>query len=239
MTSCITLFSCQFSVESRPGGCLIPVAFRCALTCLLAGAVALGQSADADRSTIMLPTSKMLSTPSPGHIASTNNFPVTMVLSPDSRYAVLLNDGYGTQETLARQSIAVLNLEKNEIVDYPDARLGDNAHQSYFIGLAFSSDGNHLYASVGSLTDPTGAKSGNTGNGIAVYSFVSGKVAPDRFIPIGLQPLSTGKRLALGFKAPAHMAIPYPAGLAVISEGGHDKLLVANNLSDNVSLLDP
>ena len=35
------------------------------------------------------------------------------------------------------------------------------------------------------------------------------------------------------------MAIPYPAGLAVISDGGRDKLLIANNLSDNVVLLDP
>ena len=35
------------------------------------------------------------------------------------------------------------------------------------------------------------------------------------------------------------MAIPYPAGLALISERGQDKLLVANNLSDNVVLLDP
>ena len=34
-------------------------------------------------------------------------------------------------------------------------------------------------------------------------------------------------------------AIPYPAGLALVSVGaGHDRLLVANNLSDNVVLLD-
>ena len=53
----------------------------------------------------MLPTSKMLTVPSPGRIGSTNSFPATMVLSPDGRYAALLNDGYGTQETLAHQSI--------------------------------------------------------------------------------------------------------------------------------------
>src|SRR6201993_1822257 len=76
-------------------------------------------------------------------------------------------------------------------------------------------------------------------NGIAVYSFTNGKVAPQRFIPIPLQPLSTEKKLAVGLKAPPHAAIPYPAGLSVISEGGHDKLLIANNLSDNVVLLDP
>src|SRR6266700_1875286 len=142
----------------------------------------------------------MLIYPYPGRVGSTNSFPATMVLSPDGHYAALLNDGYGTQETLAHQSIAVLDLKSNQIADYPDARLGDNAHQSYFLGLAFSSDGKHLYASVGSLTDPTGAKTGNTGNGIAVYRFAEGKVEPERFIPIALQPLSTGKKLAVGLK---------------------------------------
>jgi len=161
-----------------------------------------------------------------------------MVISPDGRYAALLNDGYGTQETMAHQSIAVLDLKTNQIADFPDARLGDDAHQSYFLGLAFSSDGKHLYASVGSLTDPTGTRPNDTGNGIAVYIFAEGKVKPERFIHIPLQPLPAGKKLAVGLKAPPHMAIPYPAGIAVIAAHGHDELLVANNLSDNVVLLD-
>ena len=209
-------------------------------TLLMAGAtVVCAQSPSGDRPPVMLPTSKMLTVPSPGRIGSTNSFPATMVLSPDGLYAALLNDGYGTQETQAHQSIAVLDLKTNQIVEYPDARLGDESHQSYFLGLVFSSDGKHLYASVGSLTDPTGAKAGNTGNGIAVYRFSEGKVAPERFIPIALQPLSTGKRIAVGLKAPPHTAIPYPAGLALIADGGRDKLLIANNVSDNVVLLDP
>jgi DNA-binding beta-propeller fold protein YncE len=206
---------------------------------LASTASVLAQSPSADRPPINLPTSKMLTVPSPGRIGSTNSFPATMVVGPDGRYAALLNEGYGTQETLAHQSISVLDLKTNRIVEYPDARLSDESHQSYFLGLGFSSDGKHLYASVGSLTDPAGAKPGNTGNGIAVYSFLAGKVAPERFIPIALQPLSTGKKLAVGLKAPPQTAIPYPAGLAVISDGGRDKLLIANNLSDNAILLDP
>jgi DNA-binding beta-propeller fold protein YncE len=205
---------------------------------LAQAAFVLAQTPAADRPPINLPSSKMLTVPAPGRIGSTNSFPVTMVLSPDGRYAALLNDGYGTQETLAHQSIAVLDLKTNQIVEYPDARLSDESHQSYFIGLAFSSDGKHLYASMGSLTDPTGAKAGNTGNGIAVYSFAAGKVTPERFIPIAPQPLSTGKKLAVGIKSAPHTAVPYPAGLALISDGGKDKLLVANNLSDNAVLLD-
>jgi len=210
--------------------------FSCAF--LLVSTAVLAQT-PGNRPPINLPTSKMLTVPSPGRIGSTNNSPATMVISPDGRYAALLNDGYGTQETLAHQSISVLDLKTNQIVEYPDARLSDESHQSYFIGMEFSSDGKHLYASVSSLTDPTGARAENTGNGIAVYSFLAGKVAPERFIPIALQPLSTGKKLAVGIKAPPQRAIPYPAGVAVISDAGRDKLLIANNLSDNAVLLDP
>ena len=212
---------------------------RFSISFLISVLTLFAQSPSTDRPPINLPSSKMLTTPSPGRIGSTNSFPATMVLSPDGRYAALLNDGYGTQETLAHQSIAILDLKSNQIADYPDARLSDESHQSYFLGLAFSSDGEHLYASMGSLTDPTGAKPGNTGNGIAVYRFSEGKVAPERFIPIALQPLSTAKKHAVGLKAPPHTAIPYPAGLAVITDAGRDKLLVANNLSDNVVVLDP
>src|SRR5215813_4845579 len=110
---------------------------------------------------VMLPTSKMLSGPARGKVGDTNSFPGTLALSPDGHYAAMLNFGYGTQESRAHQSIAILDLKTNRIVDYPDARLSDEAHQSYFVGLTFSSDGHHLYASMGSLTDPTGATPGN------------------------------------------------------------------------------
>jgi DNA-binding beta-propeller fold protein YncE len=221
------------------GGIVIGLLVRALCVFLLVPAAVLAQTPSGDRPPINLPSSKMLTVPSAGRIGSTNSFPVTMLVSPDGHYGALLNDGYGTQETLAHQSISVLDLKTNQIVEYPDARLGDEAHQSYFIGLAFSSDGKHLYASMGSLTDPTGAKAGNTGNGIAVYEFSEGKVTPERFISIAPQPLSTGKKLAVGIKSAPHTAVPYPAGLALISDGGKDKLLVANNLSDNAVLLDP
>jgi DNA-binding beta-propeller fold protein YncE len=192
-------------------------------------------------SSISLPTSKTLTIPAPGRIGATNSFPATIVISPDGRYAALLNNGYGTQETMAIQSIAVLDLKTNQITEFPDKRFGEDVHQSYFLGMVFASDGKHLYASVGSITDPTGEKPGDTGNGIAVYSFTNGKVAPERFIAIEPQLLAAGKKVAIGLqKTPPGTAIPYPAGLALVSSGGNgkDRLLVANNLSDNVVLLD-
>ena len=196
----------------------------------------------ADRSRrINLPTSKTLTLPVPGYLARTNSFPATIALSPDDRFAALLNQGYGTQESGARQSIAILDLSNNELHDFPDDRLSDDysTRQSYFIGLAFSSDGKHLYASMGSITDPTGEKPESTGNGIAVYKFADGQVTPERFIKIAPQPIAEGKEVAFGLrKTPAGTALPYPAGLAVLRGPNGDRLLVANNLSDNVALLD-
>src|SRR5229473_2669990 len=196
----------------------------------------------ADRSRrINLPTSKTLTLPVPGYLARTNSFPAPISLSPDGRYAALLNQGYGTQETGARQSISILDLSNNELHDFPDDRLSDDysTRQSYFIGLAFSTDGKHIYASMGSITDPTGEKPKSTGNGIAVYKFADGQVTPERFIKIAPQPIAEGKEVAFGVrKTPAGTALPYPAGLAVLRGPNDDRLLIANNLSDNAIVLD-
>jgi DNA-binding beta-propeller fold protein YncE len=188
---------------------------------------------------VPLPTSKLLTTPTPGHLGYLNSFPATIALSPDGHYAALLNNGYGTQETLARQSIAILDLQTNQLADFPDDRLGEDARQSYFLGLTFSSDGKHLYASMGSVTDPAGEKAGSLGNGIAVYSFGNGKVAPERFLKIPPQKLAPGRKVAIGLsQVPSGTAIPYPAGQALIPGSAGDQLLVANNLADNVVLLE-
>ena len=189
---------------------------------------------------VSLPTGKSLTVPSPGVLGPLNGFAAAMAVSPDGRYAAILNDGYGTQQNQAHQSIAILDLSTNQITDFPEGRLPEEARQSYFLGLAFSSDGKHIYASIGSITDPNGEKAGDTGNGIAVYGFRGGKVAWDRFIKLPPQKIAPGKKVAQGLhKAAEGTAIPYPAGLAVIAgQGSSDRLLVANNLSDNVVLID-
>jgi len=48
---------------------------------------------------INLPTSKTLTVPVPGFIARTNSYPATIAVSPDGRYAALLNQGYGTERS--------------------------------------------------------------------------------------------------------------------------------------------
>lgn len=190
---------------------------------------------------IPLPTSKLLIGPAPGVLGTLNGFTPTVALGPDKRYAAFLCAGYGSQRDKGDQSIEILDLSTNKLADFPDERLKENARQSYYIGLAFSSDGNHLYASMGSTSDPTGEKAGDTGNGIAVYSFANGKVGPERFLKIPPQKIVKSKIVAIALRTPpGGTAIPYPAGLAVIpgTNGNSDKLLVANNYSDNVVLLD-
>ncbi|MGH9643852.1 MAG: bifunctional YncE family protein/alkaline phosphatase family protein [Terriglobales bacterium] len=200
------------------------------------------RAADQHSRVIHLPSSKNLTLPVPGFIARTNSFPATIALSRDGRYAALLNQGYGTVESGLRQSIGVLDLSTNKLRDFPDDRLTADTkatRQSYFIGLAFSSDGKHLYASMGSITDPMGERATSTGNGIAEYKFADGEVTPERFIKIPPQRLAGGKQVAFGIKkTPAGTAPPYPAGFAVLSGASGDRLLIANNLSDNVVLLD-
>ena len=167
-----------------------------------------------------------------------NSFPVSIALSPDGRYAVTMNNGFGTAESNFHQSLSVVDLQTNEIKDYPEERLGRHSHQSYFLGLQFSPDGSKLFASFGSLTDPTGEKAGDTGNGIAVYSFSAGAVTPESFIKIPLQKLAAGKIAAvINRNVPAGTQIPYPAGLAFVGTSG-ERLLVANNLSDDACLVD-
>src|SRR5579863_2273632 len=102
-----------------------------------------------------LPTGITIALPVPGFVARTNSYPATIALSPDGRYAALLNQGYGTEQSGIRQSIAILDLSNNQLRDFPDDRLrGDeqSTQLSYFIGLAFSGNGGHLYASMGSAT---------------------------------------------------------------------------------------
>jgi DNA-binding beta-propeller fold protein YncE len=217
----------------KNGSLILAVVFPTLVIAIIAA-----RAADSRR-VLQLPTSKNLTLPVPGYIARTNGFPATIAVSPDNHYAALLNQGYGTQESGGHQSIAILDLSNNQLHDFPDDRLGNNARQSYFIGLAFSSDGKHLYASMGSITDPTGEKPTSTGNGIAVYRFADGQVTPERFIKISPQKLAEGKEVAFGLrKTPVGTAIPYPAGFAVLADAKGDRLLVANNLSDNVVLVD-
>ncbi len=196
------------------------------------------QSSTAARARRNLPTSKSLLLPEPGDPQRTNSLPLTAALSPDDRYVALLNNGFGTAESNETESIAILDLNTGALTDFPDARLARRAHQTYFLGLAFSADGHELYASMASLTDVEGTRPGDAGNGIAVYKFDGTHLTPDRFFKIPLQDMKPGQTTKAAVGLPAGKAVPYPAGLAVVQQGDHERLLVADNLSDDALLID-
>lgn len=185
----------------------------------------------AQQTPVNLPNGRVLAEV-PGHPRSINNLPTAAALSPDGKFAVLLHSGYGSYASGEKQSLTVLNLETNELADFPDDRLGHD-HQTYFLGLAFSLDGHHLYASMASFTDPLGKKPGDTGNGIAIYTFESGRVSPEKFLP--LSPRKTIPKGKLRRKEFAD--VTYPAGLSVANVNGSESILVACNNSDEAVLL--
>jgi YVTN family beta-propeller protein len=188
--------------------------------------------------TIDLPSSKQLIGEAPGHPQRLNSLPISMAVSPDGRYIVTVNAGYGTYESQYEESFAVLDTQTGALTDFPDARTGPRARQTLYSGLAFSRDGSHLYASMASLTDPAGKDAGDTGSGIAVYSFTDGKVAPERMIHLPIVQLPNGRKTRLPAGKDSNQGIPYPAAIAVLGKAGHEKLLVAENLTDDAVLVD-
>src|SRR5262245_34856436 len=130
---------------------------------LLVAGWASGLAAQAPGPDIQLPNGRLLGEV-PGKPRPTNHLATAAAVAPDGRFAVFLHSGYGSETGTRRrenfQSLSVLNLETDSLADFPDARLGPDAHQTYFLGLAFSLDGSRLYASMASLTDPLGKKPG-------------------------------------------------------------------------------
>src|SRR4030088_2939706 len=146
---------------------------------------ALGQAID-------LPTSKQIVRPVPGSPQRLNSLPMSMAVSPDSRYVVTVNAGYGTFKSNYMQSLAVLDTQTGTVADFPEAATRERAKQTLYSGLAFSRDGKHVYASMGSEADPLGTASGDTGSGGVVYGFDAGKIAKQRMMKIPLQQLAAG-----------------------------------------------
>ncbi|MGP8251956.1 MAG: phosphoesterase [Terracidiphilus sp.] len=201
-------------------------------------AAPLALHAQSPSSFVDLPSSKQLIGKAPGDPQRLNSLPVTMAISPDGRYVVTVNDGYGTFESQYEQSLAVFDTQDGTLADFPDARTSLKANQTLYSGLAFSLDGKHVYASMASLTDPEGKGKDSTGSGIVVYSFSSGKIAPENMIRMPMEQLAPGKTTRLPAGIDTDKGTPYPAAIAVFAQAGREKLLVADNLSDLVVLID-
>jgi DNA-binding beta-propeller fold protein YncE len=213
------------------------------ILCIVSGAaLCLGAAALVAQSptqSIDLPSSKQLIGEIPGHSQRLNSLPISMAVSPGGRYVVTVNAGYGTFESKYEQSLAVLDTRTGVLADFPDDRtLVRTAKQTLYSGLAFSRDGRHIFASMASLANPLGGVKDATGSGVVVLSFSDGKIAPERMINLPLQQLAPGRKTRLIGDVEGDKGVPYPAAIAVIGAAGSEKLLVAENLSDDVLLLD-
>ena len=183
---------------------------------------------------IHLPTSKTLGAV-PGGPKRLNSLPMSMAVSPDARYVVTVNAGYGTFESRYMQSLAVMDTQTGKVEDFPDTRTLVGAKQTLYSGLAFSVDGKHVYASMGSASDPVGDGKNKTGSGVVVYGFSEGKIARENFLPIPLQKLAGNRRTKLIGGEDGDMGVPFPAAIVALLG---NKLLVADNLSDDVLVMD-
>lgn len=128
--------------------------------------------------------------------------PYGIAQSPDGKTLLVSNDGQGTQ------SLQVVDRDTGAVVQ----TIPYNTPEALYIGVVYSPDGSHAYASAG----------GN--NKIRVYD-VQGQQLTETD-PIILPPQTPdGKPLNL-----------YPAGLAITKDG--NTLLAADNLGDAVSIID-
>jgi len=161
---------------------------------------------------------------------------MSLAVSPDKRWVVSLNAGYGTLESKYDQSLAVLDTTTGTVRDFPDSRTLVRNKQTFYSGVAFSQDGKRLYATLASLSDPEGKTKGDTGSGIAVYSFVDGVLTPQRFIKLPMVTLAAGHRTLLRMADNGSLGVPYAAAIAVLP-GAPERLLIAENLSDTVAIV--
>jgi DNA-binding beta-propeller fold protein YncE len=133
-----------------------------------------------------------------GRSFDAGSMPLAMALSPDGRRVVLLLNGWREQgvQVLDRGTGAILQTIPQE---------------SAFLGLAFSPDGNSLYAS------------GGNDDVVYRYRWTNGRAEISDTIALAVKPAGTdGTR--------------YPAGIGVSPDG--KTMYVAENLADSVAVVD-
>jgi YVTN family beta-propeller protein len=125
------------------------------------------------------------------------DLPLNSTLSPDGRHLLVVNSGAGIQ------SLQVVDTSNSAVIQ----TLHYVAPASVFVGVAYSPDGHHAYAS------------GGGSDVVHTYSVASNA----SLVPAGDIRIGTGNQN------------PFPTGLSVSSDGM--SVYVANNLSNTVSII--
>jgi len=139
-----------------------------------------------------------------GQQVSLGDRPMGIALSPDGNTILVSNDG-----SSAIESLMVIDRASGDIVqtiNYP-------APEALWIGLAFSPDGTHAYASAGG------------DNKIRIYDVVGQQLTETAPIMLPLPVDANGNKVNL-----------FPAGLSISPDG--KMLYVADNLGDRMSVID-
>src|ERR1700738_632635 len=90
---------------------------------------ALGKAGGQPTDRIDLSTSKQIVRPVPGSPQRLNSLPMSMAVSPDGRYVVTVNAGYGTFESNYMQSLAVMDTQTGTVADFPEADAGSRGEE--------------------------------------------------------------------------------------------------------------
>jgi YVTN family beta-propeller protein len=130
--------------------------------------------------------------------------PMGIALSPDGKTILVSNDG-----SSAIESLMVIDRASGDVVQ----TINYVAPEALWIGLAFSPDGTHAYASAGG------------DNKIRVYDVVGQQLTETAPIILPLPVGANGRKINL-----------FPAGLSVSPDG--KTLYVADNLGDRMSVID-
>ncbi|HEX2679912.1 MAG TPA: beta-propeller fold lactonase family protein, partial [Candidatus Dormibacteraeota bacterium] len=133
-----------------------------------------------------------------GHQSALGDLPLSAVLAPDGKHLLVANSGAGVQ------SLQVVSTDDGSITQTIQYFVPD----SVFVGLAYSPDGKHAYASGGGFD--------------VLHTF---NVNADAT-------LTKAGDVTIGTLA----ANPFPTGLSISSDG--KTIYVADNLANNVSVID-
>src|SRR6516225_384130 len=139
-----------------------------------------------------------------GDQVSLGDRPMGIALSPDGKTILVSNDG-----SSAIESLMVIDRASGDVVQ----TINYQAPEALWIGVAFSPDGTHAYASAGG------------DNKIRVYDVVGQQLTETTPIVLPLPVSPSGKKINL-----------FPAGLSVSPDG--KTLYVADNLGDRMSVID-